>query len=304
MSEGTRSSLITLKAGDLVVDLAPEIGGSLASFRSCRAGGIVHLMRPMSNEAQVGRDPAGAAMFPMAPYANRIAGNQFDFEGHTYQFKRNVPEEPFTIHGTAWQSEWTVSSANTVSAELLLDHRSPDEPYSYSAFQRFRLHPDRLLVMTRVTNRGDRAMPFGFGQHPFWNKEAGVTLRFRSTHIWLEDPERVATARIATPPDLDFYQARPLPQTRHDHCYAGWDGYAEITFPNSGIGLRIEAGPLFRHLMFYCDPGKTFFCLEPQTNAVGALNRIVDNANDDLGIFVLKPGESAEAEISFIPFLI
>jgi hypothetical protein len=35
----------------------------------------------------------------------------------------------------------------------------------------------------------------------------------------------------------------------------------------------------------------------------GAFNRVVNN-EDDLGMFVLKPGESAEAEISSIQFLI
>ena len=108
------------------------------------------------------------------------------------------------------------------------------------------------------------------------------------------------TERIATPPELDFSQARPLPLAWRDNCYAGWDGRAEITFPHSGIGLRIEAGSLFQHLMFYCDPAKTFFCVEPQTQATGALNRVAHNDKDDLGVLLLKPGESAEAEVSFI----
>jgi aldose 1-epimerase len=249
LSEQSRTSLLTLTAGDLVVDLAPEIGGSVASFRTHRAGNVVNLMRPMSEEAKASRHPGGAAMFPMVPYANRIAGNRFDFDGHTYQFKQNVPHEPFTIHGTGWQAAWTVAAANTTSAELNLDHLASDEPYSYSAVQRFRLTPDRLVVMTGVTNRADRTMPFGF-------------------------------------------------------CYAGWDGRAEITFPHSGVGLRIDASPLFRHLMFYCDPAKTFFCVEPQTHSTGALNRLANNVKDDLGVLLLKPGESAEAEISFTQFQI
>jgi aldose 1-epimerase len=56
--------------------------------------------------------------------------------------------------------------------------------------------------------------------------------------------------------------------------------------------------------MLYCDPGKPFFCVEPQTHAAGALNRIGHNDQDGLGLLVLKPGESAEAEISFIQFQI
>jgi aldose 1-epimerase len=303
LSKLYRPSLVTLAAGDLTVELAPEIGGSVASFRARRSGATVNLMRPMPEEAQARRDPAHAAMFPMVPYANRIAGNCFDFEGNTYRFKQNIAGEPFTIHGTAWQAAWTVRRANEVSAELTLTHLEPGQPYSYSAFQRFHLFTDRLTVTTGVTNCGVRAMPFGLGQHPFWDRTADVTLRFRSTHFWLRAPDSVPAERLATPTDVDFSQARPLPQTRLDNCYSGWDGHAEIRFPRSGIGVRIEASTLYRHLMLYCDPEKTAFCLEPQTHAAGALNRMVNNDEDDLGLFVLKPGESAEANVSFIQFL-
>ena len=45
------SSLLTLTAGDLVLDLAPEIGGSVAWFRMRRPDGLVNLMRSMNNAA-------------------------------------------------------------------------------------------------------------------------------------------------------------------------------------------------------------------------------------------------------------
>jgi aldose 1-epimerase len=291
---------LTLTVGDLVLDLVPEIGGCVASFRMRRPDGLVDLMRSMPEKALADRNAGGASMFPMVPFANRIIGNHFDFEGHTYELQPNAPGEPFAIHGTGWQSKWSVAAANKTLAELRLDHS--DGPYAYSALQRFHLHPDRLTVTTGVTNRGNRAMPFGLGQHPGWDRQAGVTLRFRSTHYWLGGSERVATERIATPAELDFSAAQPLPPAWRDNCYGGWDGRAEISFPQSGIGLRIEAASLFKHLMLYCDPAKPFFFLEPQTHAAGALNRIAENEESNLGLIVLKAGESAEAEMSFICF--
>jgi len=75
-----------------------------------------------------------------------------------------------------------------------------------------------------------------------------------------------------------------------------------LTFPRSGVGLRIEADPPFRHLMLYSDPAKSAFCIEPQTHATGAFNRLDRNEDDELGAIVLRPGESAEGSVSFIPF--
>src|SRR5258708_29091612 len=97
--------------------LVPDTGGSVASLSWCRAAGSVDLMRPMSDEARARRDTTGAAMFPMVPYANRIAGNRFSFEGRTYRFKPNVPGEPMSLHGTGWQSAWTVATATPAASE-------------------------------------------------------------------------------------------------------------------------------------------------------------------------------------------
>jgi len=294
--------LIKLSSGNFTVELQPEIGGSVASFRWHRAAVTIDLLRPMSDEASTKRDAAGAAMFPMTPYANRIAGNEFRFGVRTHRFEPNVPGEPWCLHGTGWQSAWTVTSENATSAQLTLDHIEPGEPYSYSARQEFVLIPGGLRVMTCLTNRGSRAMPFGFGLHPWWMHEADVTLRFRATHFWLEGPGYLATDRITLPPELDFSQPKALPRRWRNNCYSGWDGRADVCFPLSGFGLRIEADPVFRHLMLYSDPDKGIFCLEPQTHATGALNRVGDNVEDDLGIIVLEPGESAQGAVSFIPF--
>jgi aldose 1-epimerase len=62
--------MIELWAENLTSGLEPAIGGSVAYFRR----GTPDLMRPLSPEAQRQGDVLGAAMFPMVPYANRIAG--------------------------------------------------------------------------------------------------------------------------------------------------------------------------------------------------------------------------------------
>lgn len=296
------ASPLTLVAGDLVVELLPDVGGSVASFRLQHGDRRINLMRQISEEARATRDVVGAAMFPMVPYANRIADNRFSFEGREYLFKQNYTGERLNVHGSAWRSAWAISVATESTAELVLRQSSPDDPYSYLAVQRFVLLPDRLTVVTAVTNCGVRTMPFGFGQHPFWVREPNVTLKFNATHFWLSGPDSVATDRISVPIELDFGEERLLPRTWRNNCYAGWDGLAELKFPDSGFGLRIEADPIFRHLMLYADPNQSVFCVEPQTNAVCALNRIGSD-DEDLGVLLLEPGASAEGEISFVPFL-
>ena len=95
--------MVQLQAGDLSLDLAPEIGGSIASFR--KAG--IDVMRPLTDAARSAKNVLGVASFPMIPYANRIDGNQFSFEGERYAVPPNNGAEPFNVHGTGWTSPWS-----------------------------------------------------------------------------------------------------------------------------------------------------------------------------------------------------
>jgi aldose 1-epimerase len=295
------SASVVLEAGSLEVELAPDIGGSVASFRMRRDNRLVDLLRPMTVAGWNAADPVLAAMFPMVPYANRIAGNRFEFEGREYAFQRNYSQEALNVHGSGWLSRWSVRQADGAFAELTLNHEDPADPYRYRASQRFELSPDGLVVRMKVSNRGDRRMPFGLGLHPWWARDDQLTLRFEASHFWLTSPDSIPTDRIATPPELDFSAARPLPRTWRNNAYGGWNGRAELLFQRERVGLKIEADPIFRHLLLYADPEQPVFCLEPQTNAVCAFNRM-ENEGEELGVVLLAPGEHVEGAIAFHPF--
>src|SRR4028119_2101390 len=93
------SEPLRLRAGPLEVALVPSIGGSLAWLRHDGTD----LMRPLTEERRRVGDVLGTAMFPMMPYANRIAGNTFRFEGRTWTVHTNNPPERFNVQGDARQ---------------------------------------------------------------------------------------------------------------------------------------------------------------------------------------------------------
>ncbi|MBI4924277.1 MAG: aldose 1-epimerase [Devosia nanyangense] len=289
------SDLVELRAGDLALDLAPAIGGSVASFR---LGGI-DLMRPLSASDRSSGNVLGVAMFPMLPYANRISGNAFTFGGKTYNFPANNPTEKYNVHGTGWQRPWRLAGAGPSEALLQLELIEPGEAYAYRATQRFALDPSGLTVTVTLTNTGRDTMPFGLGLHPWFERDADVTLQFTARRFYLEEPDGVSGNPVSIPPELDFTAARPLPQGWRNNDYGGWDGVAELRWPRRGVALRIAADSLFKHLMIYADPAKPHFCVEPQTNASGAFNR--PGAFDDPGegVIVLAPGMTAEASVRF-----
>jgi aldose 1-epimerase len=289
--------LINVCSGSLAMGIVPRIGGSLAYFRKSGRD----LMRPLSADDRAAGNVLGVACFPMVPYANRIEGNAFDFAERTWHFSANNPPERFNVHGTGWHSAWQAEEDDR-GVLLILSHLAPEEPYSYEAKQHFSLSPDGLTVEMQLTNKGPMSMPFGFGLHPWFERGEKTELAFNATHFFMEGPDGVATERLALPPELNFSAGCPLPDNWRNNDYGGWDGKAEIRFAEHGLGLRIEADPVFGHLMLYADPKKTFFCLEPQSNAPCAFNRMKGRDGEAFGSRILAPGQSLEGTIRFLPF--
>ena len=294
---GAISEAPTLRAGALEVDLAPAIGGSVSAMR-WRG---IDLMRRLSDDDRDAGNVLGVAMFPMVPYANRIAGNAFDFGTRRWQVLPNNPPETFNVHGSGWKQRWTVARTGAVAATLALEVAAGAEPYSYRAEQAFVISEEGLSVTMTLTNTGSVAMPFGFGLHPWFDRDPDVTLQFGARRFYLEEPEGVSGYPITLPAELDFADARPLPNGWRNNDYGGWNGEAILRVPSRGVGLLIKADPVFKHLMLYADPTKPYFCLEPQTNASGAFNR-GRWSDPEEGVIVLGPGGSAAGAVSFAPF--
>ena len=290
--------LVELRAGDLAVDLVPQIGGSIAAFRL----DDIDVMRSLSDADRAAGNVLGTASFPMVPYANRIAGNAFEFHGRRYTFQMNNPPEIYNVHGTGWLRPWTVTGSSASEATLSLAVIEPGEAYAYRATQRYALDADGLSINMTVTNASTETMPFGFGHHPWFDRDPDVTVEFVARTFHLNEPEVVIGERIALPPEVAFDTPRGLPERWRCSDYGGWEGPATVRFPGRGVGLAIAADAMFGHLMFSADPNLPVFCVEPQTNASCAFNRAGGFEDPDDGVIVLEPGASAGGSLRFTPF--
>jgi len=119
------------------------------------------------------------------------------------------------------------------------------EPYAYSALQRFTLDPDRVRVELGITNRGVRAMPFGLGLHPWWNREPGVMVSSAPPIFGWGTPTILPQTASRFRPELDF---SPRPSAATDLAEQllfrlGWTGGNSI--PKLDLVWRIEADPIF-----------------------------------------------------------
>lgn len=303
----TTSSVIELKRGALALVLTPEVGGSIASF-TFRGQDI---MRPGGRALFEEKKVRTASCFPLVPFSGRIADARFTFEGEVVKLEPNFPPEPHAIHGQGWENAWQVRHQNERWAELAFSHRRSGTPLHYEATQTFRLEDDALEIELAVKNTGKGRMPAGLGLHPYFVRSPEATLQTRLSHMWLVDERNIPRERVELPEHVDFAQPQKVADLELDHGFDGFDGRAQIVWPESGHRLTMKADDVFDRLVIYIPPGKDFFCVEPATNVNNGFNMLSESGAEgegsadqgaepvDTGVEILDPGASLGGRVRF-----
>lgn len=282
----------------LSVCLLPEAGAAIARFDWLGQGVEQALMRAFaaSPEHSPGRyDPNRLACYPLLPWSNRIAHGGFFHAGRQVALVPNRDDDPFPIHGSAWQRRWTVVRHEADEAVLTLDEATPGA-YTYHARLVYRLEDAVLRARLDVTNRGDYPLPFGMGLHPFFPRDARTMLTAPARSVWVNDGVgSLPTRREALPSHWDFGAGRALPDTALNHAFTGWTGRATIEWPDIGLRLHIEADT--DAYVIYTPAGEDFFCFEPVDHPINAVH--LPGGAVVNGMTELAPGESLQRAFAF-----
>lgn len=282
--------LLSLQAGRLLVDLAPEAGGSIARFVVLGDGNKAgDALRPATEAALASGTGKDSACYPLVPFSNRIANGRLLFGDEQIHVPLNWPGVPHPMHGDGWSQAWTVAGRDARSAELVYKHDGRSGwPFRYRARQTFVLDETGLVAGMSIENLEDRDVPAGLGLHPYFPCDAETELTCRLRGVWETDAEVLPLNHVPVPPAWDFSQGRRVEGLGLDHCFDGWDGRATIAWPRRGMRLELSATEAFRHLVIYVPDGQTFFCVEP-----------VSHANGAVGSTRLAAGATLAGEIAF-----
>ncbi|HET6182305.1 MAG TPA: aldose 1-epimerase [Acetobacteraceae bacterium] len=289
--------MLSLRAGEASLVLAPEIGGAIVGWTLGRD----HVLRPPLSDALVHGAARGMAAYPLVPYSNRIKDARFAWAGCEYQLVRNFGDEPHAIHGVGWTSVWDVTALSAAAARLSLAWRPQTEaqrrswPFAFDADYRYALRPDGLELEMAITSRHSEPAPAGLGLHPFFPRTEAATLRFAAARVWRNGADHMPAALVPVPPEWDHRAARAVGSAALDNLFEAWDGVAEIVLAPTPVRVRLSADAALCRLVVYIPPGKPYFATEPVSHATNAINR----PNEDTGLRTLAPGETFSAHIGF-----
>lgn len=273
--------MIRLAGGEWTAELRPDLGGAITALRQ----GGRNVLRPTHEGAT---DPLETACFPLTPYANRIAGGRFVFDGREVRLPVLDRFAPHALHGDGWLKRWTTVETQVGRAVLELDGGSDANwPWAYRARQTVSLSAEGLRVELSLTNASDTPMPAGLGLHPYFPRPKGARLTATTTGVWTG--EDIVPDRLTAPAEVADWLGQVVDEAARgrliDNAYDGWTGRAVLA--DADGETRVAASTDRLHV--YAPEGEAFCCLEPVTHRPDVFNQA---APGDGGFLVLAPGES------------
>lgn len=248
-------------------------GAAVLGWETDASAGRQPLLRTARHGGNGAPDETSA--FPLVPFGNRIGGNVFSFAGRDHRLTANAGDR-YRLHGDGWLSDWSIEAISDSIATLILRHRADAAaPWDYLARQTVALHERRLALTLTVENRGEVALPFGLGWHPYFPLTPRTRLTAPASSVWLEGADHLPAEETPLIADLDFRKAAPLPDRWVNNGFEGWNGCARIDWPERGLTLKIDADPAFSRYVVYRpdrdrDPAYAgdWFCFEPMTHTI------------------------------------
>jgi aldose 1-epimerase len=283
-------TLVTLKAHDFELVIAPEAGGSIASLDWQG----LPVLRHASEDGLKARDPLSTASFPMVPYAGRIVDGVFEWGGVTTAIPRNMDGADHPLHGNGWRNVWQSGERSQDRLTLRYLHTGDETwPWAFEATQSFTLHADHVEMTLSVTSNDPRPFPSNLGPHPYFVAKDAI-ISFDVEALWETSGDALPVS-LARPPVVDqLANGAPARELRLDHCFDGWRGAAKVSWPTHCVEMTASVQAQGHEqdctrIQLYTPEGADFFCLEPVTARPAGFQSSDPFA---LGIVELQTGET------------
>ncbi len=259
-------------------EIAPALGNNCFAFRT-----TADILEPVAIDDFLSR-PTSYGIPILFPFPNRIRDGAFTFQGEAYRV--NPPR-----HGFVRDKAWTVIDAASSASDgawlrCRFDAREHAEailgqfPFPFVLEMTYRLRDGRLGIHLTATNTGERAMPVGYGLHPYFRRPARGAIQVPANTRW-ELADSLPTGNLLELDEAyDLRQPRDLSGLVLDDIYSGLTTNAaamtvcRLVDSERGTETAVEfSARQFPFVVVYTPPApRQAICIEPNTCPTDAFN--------------------------------
>ncbi|MDB5055199.1 MAG: galactose mutarotase [Bacilli bacterium] len=303
---------IRLAAGGYEMVFVPDMGANVISL-SYNFGEYDIIRTPPTADHLI-NDPFAYGI-PILYPPNRIRYGTFTYDGLTYKFPQNYPNQVH-IHGILYNRAWNLVEAHvdetTDTGTIVAECRTVDSPGLFEYIPQdilfritYTLNKDGLKQTFYVENFGKHSFPFGISYHTAFNipfRKGGAAEEVR-LHVPIEekfelDQDMFPMLQKAGLDDKEKMIADPSgwpPLSCPIDCfYTGIPSknHAVIKDVVSGKSIIYQVDNPYNYWIIWNKTSKEgFVCIEPQTWMVDAPN-ITELSPLELGVVLIGPGAS------------
>lgn len=269
---------VVLSANGFEIEVLPERGCAQARLAWTGPNGMVHELMRRPDEATIEDTSLSLSTlsnFIMLPFANRIDGAKFSFQGVDYTIPLNRPQQACAIHGHARDVPWTLVEQTDTSITFEVRFQRDDTPYDFTARQTFKVDGNRVCIEAWVRNESAHTLPYGFGFHPWFPMNEDTELQFVAGKTFPSDDRTFPVDVIDVPLELDFSSAHRIrPRAEIDSHYSEWASRETVIIqPSLGYLLKVSGAGALTNVHIFIPEHNTAFCVEPVTHVTDVVNR-------------------------------
>lgn len=241
-------------------------------------------------ERQTEKIPGGwPFLFPICGRLERVGqAGQYLYDGHLRQMQSHGfgPRIPWKVIETDREDTLILQLTDTEATRQMY-------PFRFEVRLTYRAEKDALACEQIYANRGNVAMPYYAGFHPYFRIPAPgagkekVQLDYKPVRAFKYNERLTDLAGETAVPRLPAAVTDPAINERITRV--GEDRETKLTLPD-GLTIHlaaegVEDSDLFPYIQLYTMADKPFFCVEPWMGFPNALNTVA-------GARWLKPGQS------------
>ncbi len=297
--------------------IVPEFGNNCFVYRVNVDGEWIDVLDPPDSLATLKGRASGYGTPVLFPFPNRIREGKFSFEGRDYQF--DVPRPGAnSIHGLVINRPWKVEKAEATDeggARLVSSIKSADfpdimrqYPFPFDLQMDYAVKDGVLNLTVKMENLGEMNMPMGYGIHPYFRAPLSRSSDPRNCEIKLparkywELEDFLPTGRILEASGrYNLRDGVSVADIKFDDVFTDLiitEGVSRCVVDDKNARMRmvLESDAIFREMVLYTPPNRPALCFEPYTCPTDAIN-LHGRSILDVGIIVLKPGESVSGKV-------